>query len=819
MNGRKHRTDRPRENPARPGAQAGLGDARISLDKLFDFLPDPTFAIDTCGRVILWNKAAEELLGVKAEDILGKKNYEYAVPLYGIRRPVLADLIIERGKDAEKNYPSLIRKDDTVHAEWHVQTPKGPVYIMGKASPIYDASGKIIGAIETIRDISDRVRREAEIRSREMKYRDIFENVSDLLYVHDLKGRFIESNLTFKTEYGYTGDDLEHLTIRDLMPEEHRHLFEDYLGRLLDSGRNEGFMNVLTKSGEPRILEYRNSLIRDEHGRPVSVRGSARDITERVLAVNGLRQSEQRFRAMAEASPVVFWMTSPNPVEKVVYASPAFEKIFGYPCAELYRNPGSWFECVHPQDKHQVMQIIRGDRKDAMDFECRIVRPDGAIRWIRLKASPVIDHEGNTVMLSGITEDITETKHAEQDKKIYEERLARAQKLEAIGTLAGGIAHDFNNILSIIIGYTELALDEAREDGTVERCLKEVLRAGDRAKDLVDQILTFSRQARTEKKPVHVQLIVKEAMKLLRSSFPSTIAITLDIDPNTPAVFADPTQIHQVVMNLCTNAYQAMLDSGGTLAVSMAPVEMNEACAQLAPRISAGSYLKLTVSDTGHGMSKETMRRIFDPFFTTRAIGRGTGLGLATVHGIVSDLSGAISVSSTPGKGSIFEVYLPAFHVGHEEKTDHEHPPHPGNGERILIVDDESALLMLARNMIEQMGYSVTVSSSGSEALQVFSRDPDAFDLVITDQTMPLLIGIDLTCKLLAIRNDIPVILVTGCSEAVSPEQARKKGVKVYLEKPFTRKALADAISRALSTGPVHASETRVDHMHDRGGG
>lgn len=656
------------------GTQAGLGKSPVPLDRLVDFLPDPAFAIDTSGCVILWNKALEDIWGVRAQDMLGKGNCEYALPFYGLRRPMLVDLVLGDRADMERKYTSLKRRGDSILAEGYVQTPHEKIYIMGKASPIYDAAGKVIGAIETIRDI-----------------------------------------------------------------------------------------------------------------------------TERMQALKALHRSEERFRAMAEASPAVFWMTSPDPLQKVIYASPAFERIFGRTCEELSLNPGIWFECIHPQDKAQVRSLIQGKTKRARDFEFRIVRPDGAVRWIRVRLAPILDRAGKTALLSGITEDLTEHKHAEQEKKIYEERLARAQKLEAIGTLAGGIAHDFNNILAAVIGYTELAMEDVPRGGFAARCLQEVLKAGDRAKDLVSQILTFSRQVRTEKKVVRAHLIVKEAMKLMRSSIPSTIAIIQDIDPHSPQVFADPTQIHQVVMNLCTNAYQAMMDRGGTLEVGLATAELDATLARRIPQLVPGSYLHLWVSDTGCGMDQDTLDRIFEPFFTTKGKGSGTGLGLATVHGIVSDLSGAVTVSSTLEGGSTFHVYLPAC-KGEDRKDETGEDAVPrGNGEKILLVDDESAILAFAENMIEQMGYSVRAHSSSVQALDAFSHDPRAFDLVITDQTMPLLTGMDLATKMLAIRSDIPIILITGFSEIVSAEQAREQGITVYLEKPFTRSSLAKAISRALS--------------------
>ena len=779
-------------------APAVLGKSPVSLDRLIDFLPDPTYAIDTNGTVILWNKALEDIWGVRSQDMLGKGNYEYAIPFYGHRRPVLANMVLGDGMDMDRNYSSLTRRGDSILAEGYMQTPQGVIYVMAKAGPIYDSAGTVIGAIETIRDITERVDTGNEIRSREAQYRDIFENVSDLLYVHDLGGRIIESNLPFKKEFGYSRDDLKNITIQDLLPPQVREGYRDFIHRLLDSGTAEGVTRILTKTGEERIVEYRDSLIRDKLGRPVAIRGSARDITERMQAIKALRRSEERFRAMAEASPVVFWMTSLDPLQKVIYASPAFERIFGRTCEELLLNPRIWFECIHPQDAAQVRSLIQKKAEKPLDFEFRIVRPDDSVRWIRARVAPIPDHTGKTALLSGIAEDITEHKHAEQEKKIYEDRLARALRLEAIGTLAGGIAHDFNNILAAIIGYTELAMEDVPPGNSAVRSLHEVLKAGERAKDLVSQILTFSRQARTEKKVVRVQLIVKQALKLLRSSIPSTIAITQDIDPHSPEVFADPTQIHQVVMNLCANAYQAMRDRGGTLAVGLAPVELDTALARSIPRLEPGSYLHLWVSDTGCGMDQDTLDRIFEPFFTTREKGKGTGLGLATVHGIVSDLSGAVTVSSTIGDGSTFHVYLPTCKAEDRKDETGEDAVPRGNGERILLVDDESAILAFAQSMIEQMGYSARTHSSSIQALEAFSQAPHAFDLIITDQTMPLLTGVELAAKVQAIRSDIPIILITGFSEIISAEQARKQGICVYLEKPFTRNSLARAIRQAL---------------------
>jgi PAS domain S-box-containing protein len=607
---------------------------------------------------------------------------------------------------------------------------------------------------------------------------------------------------------GYTVQETMHLPITQFItPDSYRRIMDTVTAELERERRGEAIdpfrsrsveVEIARKDGSKIWCEVTASFLRDEKGEATRILGCTRDITGRRKALESLRESEERFRAMAQASPVVFWMSEPWPAGQLIYVSPSFERIFGYSPEELRENPDIWFDHIHPEDQARVSEIIRGKENQAHDYECRVIRPDGELRWARIRVSPSFGPDGSPVMISGIAEDITEQKRSEQEKTSYEERLSRAQKMEAIGTLAGGIAHDFNNILAAIIGYTELALYDIPQENPAARRLREVLRAGDRARDLVSQILTFSRQARTEKKRVSAHLIVKEAMKLLRSSIPSTIAIVQDIDPGCPAVFADPIQIHQLVMNLCTNAYQAIPDKGGTLTVSLAPVEIGGDPAPSVPPLGTGRYLRLTVSDTGCGMDPETIRRIFEPFFTTKEQGKGTGMGLATVHGIVSDLSGTVTIESTPGKGSTFHVYLPALEEQAAETAGEEDGMPLGSGEKILLVDDEPAILSFAQSMIEQLGYSVRTCRSSTEALSVFSQGPGTFDLVITDQTMPELTGSELASELLAIRGDLPVVLMSGYSHKAPSLRSGRTGISVYLEKPFSRRDLARAISRAL---------------------
>ena len=382
-------------------------------------------------------------------------------------------------------------------------------------------------------------------------------------------------------------------------------------------------------------------------------------------------------------------------------------------------------------------------------------------------------------------------------RKQLETQLRQAQKMEAIGTLAGGIAHDFNNILAALLGYTELAMLTLTEDSMPWHYVQEVLVAGQRAKQLVQHILTFSRQSEQERQAVQLSLIIAEALSLLRASLPSTIAIQQHITATTDTVWADPTQMHQVLMNLATNAAYAMRDYGGILDVHLEPVEVDATFTAAHPKLRPGSCLKLTVRDTGHGMSTETLERIFDPFFTTKEPHEGTGLGLAVVHGIVSSHSGAITVESTAGQGTTFTIYVPRLgEVGTTAVP--LDAPLPRGTEHVLFVDDEAVLVRLGQEMLERLGYTVTVYTASPAALEAFQADPQRFDLVLTDQTMPQMTGEILAQELRRLRSDIPIILCTGFSHTMTPDKAHALHLNAFLMKPLTTRALAVAVRQVL---------------------
>ncbi len=397
---------------------------------------------------------------------------------------------------------------------------------------------------------------------------------------------------------------------------------------------------------------------------------------------------------------------------------------------------------------------------------------------------------------------ILEKKVEERTKALAqsEKQLQQVVKLQAIGTLAGGIAHDFNNILFPIVGYAELTMDDIPADSEARQNLEEILKAANRAKKLVQQILTFSRQGSQERKPLKVQFLIKEALKLLRATIPSNIEIDCNINEDCGPILGDPTQIHQVIVNLCTNAYHALQDSGGKLEVNLKETHISYQKSVERVGMKVGRHLELTVRDTGHGMESQVLERIFEPYYTTKKQGKGTGLGLAVIHGIVKNHGGDISVESQPGKGSRFTIYIPIIDdVEIDPKSAKPEAANQGN-ERILLIDDDKQIIDIEQQILERLGYRVTPKTDSHEALDEFAALPDKFDLVITDMTMPKMTGDQLARKLMDIRPDIPVILCTGFSESITEEKALAMGIDRFVMKPIVKDELASTIRAVLDT-------------------
>ncbi len=430
--------------------------------------------------------------------------------------------------------------------------------------------------------------------------------------------------------------------------------------------------------------------------------------------------------------------------------------------------------------------------------------------WVSINAIPQFNTgEDKPFQVFVTLHDITRRKEAETERFKLEAQLQQAQRLEAIGTLAGGIAHDFNNILGAILGYAEMAKDDSPAESSVRKDLIEILKAGHRAKDLVKQILAFSRQAATERISLQPVDIVKEAVKLLRPSLPSTIEIKQEIDEAAGPILADPTQLHQIVVNLCTNAFHAMEESGGILTISLKNITLKREDLGGDPHVLPGEYVRLSIKDTGAGIVPEVLGRMFDPYFTTKEVGKGTGMGLAIVHGIVKSYNGFVSCASTPGKGTTVQVYLPLIAAGAVLVEEPQGPVPTGN-ERILFIDDERILAEMGKTMLEPLGYTVTVRNNSLEAITTFLNQPEMFDLVITDQTMPGMTGFEMARRMLMIRPDLPIILCTGYSTLVSEEKARASGIRAFAMKPLAKRDIARLIRKVLDGGKMGGVRTEI---------
>ncbi|HJQ97225.1 MAG TPA: PAS domain S-box protein [Candidatus Polarisedimenticolaceae bacterium] len=723
-------------------------------------------------------------------------------------------------------------------------------------------------------------------------------------------------------------------------PDERAHVM-NRMREVLDGSRSASFLErrYIKFDGSPIDVEAAATMYPDPAGPAIQV--ILRDITGRKRAEIALRESEERFRQIAETIDEVFWVTSPDK-NQMLYVSPAYEKIWGRPCADLYANPRNWLAAIHPDDRDRVIHAALTRQADgSYDELYRIVRPDGSERWIRDRAFPIHDDTGAITRIVGLATDSTGRKHvedeirslsehlearvverttrlretmealkkaearhralldaipdmvirlrrdgtyldysapragtpvehliganlktlgfapdvqeamltaiaraldgasvesleyavpmdgrtnhyearivrsghdevvatvrditsdkdAERERGRLEQQLRQSQKMEAIGTLAGGIAHDFNNILTAIIGYTELLRAKSLEDLEGRDRLAEISKAGARAKELVSQILTFSRRQERARTPTALGPVVAEALKLLRAAIPASVEIESAIDLDVPTVLAEPTQIHQVVMNLASNAAASTAGRAGKLKVSCHAVDVGPTLAALHPDLRPGRYTQLTVEDNGCGMEPAVLERIFDPFFTTKRPGEGTGLGLSVVHGIVRAHDGAILVDSKPGVGTSFRLYFPAIHA-EPARPRLKNPTGRGNGEHILCVDDEPAIADLLEAQLVMLGYRVTAHTTPLDALSDFLTRPLEFDAVVTDLTMPGMTGADLVERILKARPDLPVVMATGYGRVMSEERAATLGIRRLLLKPFSMTTLGEAVEEALA--------------------
>ncbi len=647
-----------------------------------------------------------------------------------------------------------------------------------------------IGLIAFYRTVTAHFRKR---RQAEERFATFFSSVNDAILVHPLQdegfARFVEVNPIACSRYGYSRDEFFRLTALDITKnvDAQRHSTAGHRHKLLKARHLIFESTHIKKSGEEFPVEISASIVDDENGNPF-VLSVVRDVSARKQAEKELHYSENRFRRLVEnAGDAIFMFDTRG----------KFEVVNSQACKSLQ----------YTEEELQQLSVVDVDVEFVEEAVVEFTSQGSGVQWPITTTGTHQRKDGSTFPVEvridrmetkqglrfvAVARDITAQKQAEEE-------LLHAHKMEAIGTLAGGIAHDFNNILSAILGYAEIAKSELPGNSQAAKDIDQVITAGQRAVELVKQILTFSRKADQQKKPLRIDIIVKEVLKLLRSSLPSTIKVQTAIDRRCGMVLADPINIHQIVVNLCTNASHAIGNVHGKLEVTLRRVSLGPE--QTADRldIKNGSYILLMVKDSGKGMDETTMARIFEPYFTTKKSQKGTGLGLAVVHGIVEDCHGFIEVQSTPGKGTTFQVYLPAIKEEESVIADaEENNPLPGGNERILLVDDEKAITEINRSFLTSLGYHVVSEVESMEALLKFQASPEAFDLVITDQTMPELTGTELAMAMLELRPDLPIILCTGYASAVNEDTVSAIGIQGFAVKPLKRRALAAIVRRIL---------------------
>ncbi|SCA57471.1 putative Histidine kinase [Candidatus Terasakiella magnetica] len=554
--------------------------------------------------------------------------------------------------------------------------------------------------------------------------------------------------------------------------------------------------DIITKNGHLRRVYWHNALETDREGNVIGILSSGQDITARKDAEDALKVAEGSLRAIIEATSEGFAITDLKRLE-LVDINTALHEMLGFSRADMLFQPIAKF--IHPNDRH-ILDSYHQEAQTQVhrSFELRMLCCDGSSVPVEINVSTLPSETSQTPCSVAFITDITKRREQEKSQSLLEKQLRQAQKMETIGTLAGGIAHDFNNILTPILGYSSLISSRIpKDDPNYERMLQ-IAKSAKRGADIIKQILTFSRRSESERKTISLSPVVQDAMQLVKATTPANIDIELHISQNCPPVVADNTQIQQLVLNLCTNAAQAMTEEGGTLKVEMGLCDIDEKLAKTSLNLHEGPHIRITIEDNGHGMDEKTANRIFDPFYTTKESGKGTGLGLAMVHAIIQEHKGEIFVETTLGHGTIFTTYLPVSCAPVEENIT-EHEIESGNNECALIVDDEALNTNFLEELLEEVGYQFESYNNSMQALDAFTAEPNKYNIVLTDQTMPKLKGHQLAKAIREIRPEIPIIMMSGYDQNVTAEEVSEFDVDLFIQKPVPIDKLTHAMHQLLN--------------------
>ena len=734
------------------------------------------------GKITFFNEYAEKFFGFSKEEVLGKSTIETIVPETD-----------STGRDLRKMVRKIIELPEKFASNENENKCKDGrrVWVSWTNKAIVDEKGKLKEILCIGNDITSIKKAADEVATSKKFLENIFDSTLDGLIVCDSAGMIESINSATEKILGYKIEELKNKHLSAITPPEsdHYHTAVKTMKKLLENGSINNFETVwVRKDGSPCPVEINSHLVRDSQGNILRAINSIRNISKRKKAEETASQLKEAIEQAAEIVTII------GNTGEIKYVNPALEKITGYPPEKLIgSNP-----FLKDTDKYNYSFYeeiwAAANKGQVWKGHLSPLKPDGTTCELDITISPIRDTSGKITSYVSISRDVSNVLKLEN-------QLRQTQKMEAIGLLAGGIAHDFNNVLGAVIGFTEMAHYDAPKDSPIKYNLEQVLESCVRAKNLVKQILAFSRQSKEDRIPTYIHLIVKETIKLLRASLPSTIEIHHDIETQEDMLLADTTQIHQLIMNLCTNAAHSMRKKGGVLSLNLSSVLLDSSIVSVSPDLSPGDYIKLTISDTGTGIRPDIIDHIFEPFFTTKAVGEGTGMGLTAVKGTVKNHNGSITVNSKPGKGTTFHIFLPKTLEqikAKEEEEEEALAPLPTGKEHILLVDDENLLVNVGKKMLTSLGYIVTAKADSNEALELLKQNPEAFDIVITDQTMPHLTGYDLSKKIIKIRPDIPIILCTGYSESISEKKAKSIGIREYMLKPLNRKDLAETVRRIL---------------------
>ena len=760
--------------------EASLRQAEEKYRSIFNSALEGIFETSPQGQSLTVNPAMAKMLGYESPDEVTSTIQDTAHQVWvdPKKRVEWARLLEEQG--VVLGYECQFKRKDGTELWVSVSTRRVP-----------GPDGKTILYSGFAEDITERRKAEEAVKKSEAKYRRLHESMMDGFVLVEMNGMIKEYNESYRVMTGYTDEELLKLNYRDLTPDRW-HDFEQEIveGQVLVRGYSDVYeKEYRKKDGMPFPVELRTFLLRDEKGNGSGMWAIVRDITERKIAEAALRESEERFRQVAENVGDFIWEVDVDGVYR--YTSPSVSKILGYAPDELVGRM-HFYDLFTPEVREELKTAAFtgfAAKQPFRAFSNQNLHKNGHVVHLQTSGSPVLDEAGNLVGYRGVDSDNTEHQKLEA-------RLRQAEKMEALGTLTGGIAHDFNNILAAMIGFTELVKENLPKASRDERHLQMVMDAGLRGRELIKQMLTFSRKTEQEKKPFQLSTLVKETARFLRASIPATISVRVNVEGESGPVLADPVQIQQVLMNLCTNGAYAMRERGGVLDLNLSDFSV-VLSGTGSDDMKPGEYVKLVVRDTGTGIQPEVITRIFDPFFTTKKPDEGTGLGLSVAQGIIRQHDGYITVESQPGKGSTFSVYLPkgaeqsGWVAAGEEAV-------PTGHERVLFVDDERALTETGQLFLQGLGYTVTAKNSSVEALKLFTDDPGRFDLIVTDQTMPDMTGLELARACIALRPDIPVVLATGFSHAVSATEAKEAGIRAFVMKPLTKGELGRTVRNAL---------------------